>query len=244
MRTIGLIGGMSWESTQEYYRIINQRVRERLGGLHSAQCILYSVDFEKVERLQRKGEWRRLAKLMASIARKLEDAGAQGIVICSNTMHKAAEDVQKSLNIPLIHMVDATAVEIERRGLRKIALLGTRFTMEDEFYRRRLKEKHGIETIIPGEKDRAETHRIIYRELCRGILKQSSRRQLAGIVKKLAARGAQGVILGCTELPLLLKQEDAAIPLFNTTEIHAKAAVDYMLSQPTRGAARRFKHAR
>lgn len=231
MRTIGLIGGMSWESSQEYYRIINQRVRERLGNLHSAQCILYSVDFEKVEMLQRKGKWRELAALMTSIARKLEDAGAQGIVICSNTMHKAAEEVQEGLRTPLIHIVDATAVEIKRKNLGKVGLLGTRFTMEDEFYRRRLKEKHGIETIIPGEKDRAKTHRIIYRELCRGILKQSSRKELSGIVKRLAARGAQGVILGCTEIPLLLKQEDAAILLFNTTEIHAKAAADYMLSQ-------------
>jgi aspartate racemase len=242
MKTIGLIGGMSWESTLEYYRIINEHVRERLGGLHSAECILYSVDFEKVERLQHAGKWRELAALMTSIAQKLQDAGAQGIVICSNTMHKVAEEVQEGLKTPIIHMVDATAAEIKRKGLKKVALLGTRFTMEDEFYRRRLKEKHGIDTITPGEKDRVKTHRIIYRELCVGILKQSSRKELARIVRKLAARGAQGVILGCTEIPLLLKQEDAAIPLFNTTEIHAKAAADFMLSQPTSSTTQCFKH--
>ncbi|MEM2998078.1 MAG: amino acid racemase, partial [Thermoproteota archaeon] len=161
---------------------------------------------------------------------KLQDAGAEGIVICSNTMHKVAEKIQESLRIPLIHIVDATAVEIRRRGLKKVALLGTRFTMEDEFYKGRLKEKHGIDTIIPGEADRGRIHRIIYGELCKGVVKQSSKRETVRIIRKLAARGAEGVILGCTEIPLLVKQEDAAIPLFDTTEIHAKAAADFMLS--------------
>ncbi|MBO3797323.1 MAG: aspartate/glutamate racemase family protein [Thermoproteota archaeon] len=230
MKTIGLIGGMSWESSLEYYRIINEHVKEKLGGLHSAECILYSVDFEKVEELQHAGEWRQLATLMTSIALKLQDAGAEGIVICSNTMHKVAEKIQESLRIPLIHIVDATAVEIRRRGLKKVALLGTRFTMEDEFYKGRLKEKHGIDTIIPGEADRGRIHRIIYGELCKGVVKQSSKRETVRIIRKLAARGAEGVILGCTEIPLLVKQEDAAIPLFDTTEIHAKAAADFMLS--------------
>ncbi|MEM2089420.1 MAG: aspartate/glutamate racemase family protein [Thermoproteota archaeon] len=230
MKTIGLIGGMSWESSLEYYRIINEHVKEKLGGLHSAECILYSVDFEKVEELQHAGEWRQLATLMTSIALKLQDAGAEGIVICSNTMHKVAEKIQESLRIPLIHIVDATAVEIRRRGLKKVALLGTRFTMEDEFYKGRLKEKHGIDTIIPGEADRGRIHRIIYGELCKGVVKQSSKRETVRIIRKLAARGAEGVILGCTEIPLLVKQEDAAVPLFDTTEIHAKAAADFMLS--------------
>ncbi|MEM3523572.1 MAG: aspartate/glutamate racemase family protein [Thermoproteota archaeon] len=230
MKTIGLIGGMSWESSLEYYRIINEHVKEKLGVLHSAECILYSVDFEKVEELQHAGEWRQLATLMTSIALKLQDAGAEGIVICSNTMHKVAEKIQESLRIPLIHIVDATAVEIRRRGLKKVALLGTRFTMEDEFYKGRLKEKHGIDTIIPGEADRGRIHRIIYGELCKGVVKQSSKRETVRIIRKLAARGAEGVILGCTEIPLLVKQEDAAIPLFDTTEIHAKAAADFMLS--------------
>ncbi|MEM2598950.1 MAG: aspartate/glutamate racemase family protein [Thermoproteota archaeon] len=230
MKTIGLIGGMSWESSLEYYRIINEHVKEKLGGLHSAECILYSVDFEKVEELQHAGEWRQLATLMTSIALKLQDAGAEGIVICSNTMHKVAEKIQESLRIPLIHIVDATAVEIRRRGLKKVALLGTRFTMEDEFYKGRLKEKHGIDTIIPGEADRGRIHRIIYGELCKGVVKQSSKRETVRIIRKLAARGVEGVILGCTEIPLLVKQEDAAIPLFDTTEIHAKAAADFMLS--------------
>ncbi|MEM4230119.1 MAG: aspartate/glutamate racemase family protein [Thermoproteota archaeon] len=230
MKTIGLIGGMSWESSLEYYRIINEHVKEKLGVLHSAECILYSVDFEKVEELQHAGEWRQLATLMTSIALKLQDAGAERIVICSNTMHKVAEKIQESLRIPLIHIVDATAVEIRRRGLKKVALLGTRFTMEDEFYKGRLKEKHGIDTIIPGEADPGRIHRIIYGELCKGVVKQSSKRETIRIIRKLAARGAEGVILGCTEIPLLVKQEDAAIPLFDTTEIHAKAAADFMLS--------------
>ncbi|MBO3809159.1 MAG: aspartate/glutamate racemase family protein [Candidatus Brockarchaeota archaeon] len=230
MKTIGLIGGMSWESSLEYYRIINEHVKERLGGLHSAECILYSVDFEKVEKLQHAGKWRQLAELMTSIALKLQETGADGIAICSNTMHKVAEEVRESLKIPLIHIVDATAVEIKREGLKKMALLETRFTMEDEFYRRRLKEKHGINAIIPGETDREKIHRIIYSELCKGIVKQSSKRETVRIIRKLAARGAEGVILGCTEMPLLVKQEDAGIPLFNTTEIHAKAAADFILS--------------
>ncbi|MEM3648184.1 MAG: aspartate/glutamate racemase family protein [Thermoproteota archaeon] len=230
MKTIGLIGGMSWESSLEYYRIINEHVKERLGGLHSAECILYSVDFEKVEKLQHAGEWGQLAALMTSIALRLQDAGADGIIICSNTMHKVAEKVQESLRIPLIHIVDATAVEIRRRGLKKVVLLGTRFTMEDEFYKGRLKEKHGIDTIIPGEADRGRIHRIIYGELCKGVVKQSSKRETVRIIRKLAARGPEGIILGCTEIPLLVKQEDAAIPLFNTTEIHAKTAADFMLS--------------
>ncbi|MGC8832349.1 MAG: aspartate/glutamate racemase family protein [Thermoproteota archaeon] len=229
MKTIGLIGGMSWESSLEYYRIINEYVKERLGEPHSAECILYSVDFEKIEKLQHKGEWGELAAMMVSIALKLQDTGAQAILICSNTMYKVAENVQENLKIPLIHIVDATAAKIKRKSLKKVALLGTRFTMEDDFYRGRLKEKHGIDTIIPGATDREKIHRIIYSELCNGIVKQSSKKELVRIIRRLAARGAEGVILGCTEIPLLVKQEDADIPVFNTTEIHAKAAVDFIL---------------
>ncbi|MEM2940190.1 MAG: aspartate/glutamate racemase family protein [Thermoproteota archaeon] len=233
MKTIGLIGGMSWESSLEYYRIINEQVKERLGGLHSAECILYSVDLEKIEKLQHAEEWGELAAIMINIALKLQDAGAQGVIICSNTMYKVAEKVQENLKIPLIHIVDATAAEIKKKSLKKIALLGTRFTMEDDFYRRRLREKHGIDTITPGKTDREKIHRIIYSELCKGIVKKSSKKELVKIIRKLAAEGAEGVILGCTEIPLLVKQEDAAIPVFNTTEIHAKAAADFMLSPST-----------
>ena len=229
MKTIGLVGGMSWESTLEYYRIINETVKEKLNKLHSAKIIMYSVDFEEIELLQHKGKWDELTSLMIEIAQRLEKAGADFIVICTNTMHKVAEDVEKSVEIPLLHIVDVTAEKIKAKGINKVGLLGTRFTMEDNFYRDRLR-KHGIEAIIPSEKEREIVHSVIYNELCLGVIKESSREKFKEIIKNLAKRGAEGVILGCTEIPLLVKQGDVDLPLFDTTEIHAKASVDFALS--------------
>jgi len=229
MKTIGLIGGMSWESSAEYYRIMNQTVQERLGGLHSAQCMLYSFDFQEIEQLQHRGAWEKLTELMIRAAQSLEGAGAELLIICANTMHKMAEEVQSSVRIPLVHIADATAKAIIERGLDKVALLGTRFTMEEDFYKERLQEKHKLEIIIPSERDREVIDKVIYTELCRGIMQQSSKEQFKAIIEKLASNRAQGVILGCTEIPLLISQQDAEIPLFDTTKIHAQAAVEMAL---------------
>ena len=229
MKAIGLIGGMSWESSAEYYRIINQTVQERLGGLHSARCLLYSFDFQEIEQLQHQGEWERLTELMIHAAQSLEEVSAELIVICTNTMHKMAEDVQDSVNIPLVHIADATAKAIIEKGLNRVALLGTRFTMEEDFYKKRLEEKHKLEVLISSESDREVIDRVIYDELCRGIMRQSSKEQFKAIIKGLASKGARGVILGCTEIPLLISQQDVEIPLFDTTKIHAQAAVDRAL---------------
>ena len=214
MKTVGLIGGMSWESSSEYYRLINQMVKERLGGLHSAECILYSVDFEAIEKLQHQGEWEELTKMMIKYARRLEDAGAELIVICTNTMHKMAEEVQRSVTIPLVHIADATAEAILAKGLTRVGLLGTKFTMEEEFYRNRLNERYDIEVMIPPGSDRTVVDDVIYRELCRGIIKKSSREKFKRIIDTLARGGSQGVILGCTEIPLLVGQDDVDVPLF------------------------------
>jgi aspartate racemase len=230
MKTIGLIGGMSWESSAEYYRIINQTVQERLGGLHSAQCILFSFDFQEIEHLQHQGAWEQLTELMIRAAQRLEGAGAELLIICTNTMHKMAEEVQSSVSIPLVHIADATAKAVIEKGLDKVALLGTRFTMEEDFYKKRLREKYELEVIIPSESNREVIDNVIYTELCRGILHQSSREQFKAIIEKLASNGAQGVILGCTEIPLLIGQRDAEIPLFDTTRIHAQAAVEMALA--------------
>jgi aspartate racemase len=230
MKTIGLIGGMSWESSAEYYRIINQTVQERLGGLHSAQCILFSFDFQEIEHLQHQGAWEQLTELMIRAAQRLEGADAELLIICTNTMHKMAEEVQSSVSIPLVHIADATAKAVIEKGLDKVALLGTRFTMEEDFYKKRLREKYELEVIIPSESNREVIDNVIYTELCRGILHQSSREQFKAIIEKLASNGAQGVILGCTEIPLLIGQRDAEIPLFDTTRIHAQAAVEMALA--------------
>jgi aspartate racemase len=230
MKTIGLIGGMSWESSAEYYRIINQTVQERLGGLHSAQCILFSFDFQEIENLQHQGAWEQLTELMIRAAQRLEGADAELLIICTNTMHKMAEEVQSSVSIPLVHIADATAKAVIEKGLDKVALLGTRFTMEEDFYKKRLREKYELEVIIPSESNREVIDNVIYTELCRGILHQSSREQFKAIIEKLASNGAQGVILGCTEIPLLIGQRDAEIPLFDTTRIHAQAAVEMALA--------------
>jgi len=229
MKTMGLIGGMSWESTVQYYQIINRTVNRRLGGFHSAKCVLYSVDFAEVELLQHQGKWEDATRLMIEAARSVERAGAEFLVICTNTMHKMAGDVQKKIDIPLLHIADATSETILSRGLRKVALLGTRFTMEEDFYRGRLSARHGLDVIIPTADQRELVHRIIYDELCAGIIKPSSERVYLEVIEGLAGAGAQGIILGCTEIGLLVKQEHCRIPLFDTTVIHAEAAVAYAL---------------
>jgi aspartate racemase len=230
MKTIGLIGGMSWESSIEYYRIINEAVRERMGGLHSAKCIMHSVEFEEIRRLQDEGNWAGLTEIMANAARSLKNAGADFVVICTNTMHIMADDVQRQAGIEVLHIADATGQAIEEKGLTRVGLLGTRFTMEKDFYRRRLKEKYGIEAIIPDEGERQEVHDIIFKELCAGIVRPESRERLKAIINGLASRGAQGVILGCTEIPLIIGQKDTPMPVFDTTHIHATAAVRRALS--------------
>ena len=229
MKTIGLIGGMSWESSSVYYNIINETVKERLGGLHSAKCILYSVDFEEIASLQHQGKWEELTKLMIRFAQQLEGAGADFIVICTNTMHKMAPEVQDNIHIPLLHIADATAERIKEQGLRKPGLLGTKFTMEEDFYKQRLKEKYNLDVMIPSNTDRAIIDSVIYNELCLGIIKQSSKEKFIDIIRKLVSVGADGLILGCTEIPLLISQEDVEVPLFDTTAIHSKAAVAFAL---------------
>lgn len=230
MKTVGLIGGMSWESSIQYYRIINERVRERLGGLHSAKSVMYSVDFAEIEALQHEGRWEEAAQVMVDAARHVENGGAEFIIICTNTMHKLADAVQNSISIPLLHIADATAEVIKARGLRRVGLLGTKFTMEEGFYKGRLVEKHDLEVITPDRPDREVINRVIYDELCLGQIKPSSRAQYLRIVGRLVRQGAEGVILGCTEIGLLVGGQDCQVPLFDTTMIHARAAVDYALS--------------
>jgi aspartate racemase len=229
MKTIGLIGGMSWESSIEYYRIINETVRARLGGLHSAKSIMYSVDFAEIEALQQQGRWNEATALMIAAAQRVENGGADFVIICTNTMHRMADEVQNQIKIPLLHIVDATAEKIKAQGLKKIGLLGTRFTMEEDFYRGRLSEKHGLEVIIPTEKERDIVHRVIFDELCLGEIRPSSREQYVSVMDHLARDGAEGIILGCTEISLLIQEEDSQVPLFDTTKIHAMAAVEYAL---------------
>lgn len=224
MKTIGLIGGMSWESTVPYYRQINETIRERLGGLHSARIILYSVDFHDIERLQHAGDWQAAGVLLADAARALQAAGAAFLVLCTNTMHNVAPSIEASVTIPLFHIADPTAAEIRRAGHSTVGLLGTRFTMEHAFYRDRLSERHGLRVIVPAPGDRKAIHRIIYEELCLGIVTAESRAAYREVIENLAAQGAQAIILGCTEISLLVTQEDSAVPLFDTTAIHARAA--------------------
>lgn len=230
MLRIGLIGGMSWESTAEYYRLINREVAARLGGLHSARILLASVDFAEIEAMQTQGRWDDAGAALASEAAALEAGGADLVLICTNTMHKVADAVQAAISIPLLHLADATATAVRAAGLRRIGLLGTAFTMEQDFYRGRL-ERHGLEVIVPGADDRADVHRIIYDELCLGVIREDSRRRYGEVVDALVAAGAQGVILGCTEIELLLDPDgDAPVPLFATSRIHAVAAVDAALA--------------
>jgi aspartate racemase len=227
--TIGLIGGMSWESSAEYYRIINREVNRRLGGVHSAQCLMYSVDFEGIKRLQHEGDWDRLATEMKAAAVRLERGGADFIVLCTNTMHRLADAISASVSIPLLHIADPTAGRIKAAGLERIGLLGTAFTMEQDFYKGRLHEHHGLEVIVPDEDDRRIVHEIIYKELVLGQIRPESRQAYRAIIACLIERGAQAVILGCTEIMLLVSDEDSAVPLFDTTTIHALAAVDWAL---------------
>ena len=231
MKTIGLLGGMSWESTVEYYRIINETVKEKLGGLHSAKCILYSVDFAEIERLQHENRWDQAAQLLIQASRGLEMAGADLLLICTNTMHKLAADIQRHVSIPLLHIADPTAQAVRSAGLRKVALLGTRFTMEQDFYRGRLESPHGLQVLIPAADDREIVHRIIYDELCLGIISETSAEHYEGIIGRLVDAGAEGVILGCTEIGLLVKPDNYRLPLFDTTRIHAEAAVDFALNE-------------
>ena len=230
MKKIGMIGGMSWESSIEYYRIVNQTVREKLGGLHSAKSIMYSVEFAEIEVLQHQGRWDELASIMIEAARSLEKGGADFVIICTNTMHKLYDEVQANIKIPMLNIADATAEKIKTEGIDKIALLGTRFTMEEDFYKGRLVDKYGLEVIIPSLEQMEIVHRVIYDELCAGIIKPDSKQKYAEIIQRLVAKGAGGVILGCTEIGLLVKPENSSVPLFDTTEIHAKAAVEYALA--------------
>jgi len=229
MKTIGFIGGMSWESSAEYYRLANELVRERLGALHSADCILLSVDFAEIEAMQAAGEWHEAGMRLADAARSLEAAGADLVVLCTNTMHKVSDAIEAAVGIPLLHLADATAHAVLAAGVTTVGLLGTAFTMEQDFYRDRL-ASHGLEVIIPNADDRAVVHRVIYDELCLGIVRDSSRDEYRRIMAELASRGAQGVILGCTEIELLVGVGDATVPVFPTTRIHVTAAVDAALT--------------
>lgn len=220
---------MSWESSLEYYRIINEKVKEKLGGLHSAQCLMYSVEFDQIQHLQHIGDWDRLTQIMVDTAQRLEKGGAEFVVICTNTMHRMANEVQASISIPILHIADATAQKVAAKGITNVGLLGTKFTMEQDFYKGRLTEKHGIAVTIPNEEERNSVHGIIYNELCLGQINQPSKGRYLQIIDGLVANGAQGVILGCTEIPLLVHQSDVTVPVFDTTRIHAEMAVEYAL---------------
>ena len=233
MRVIGLLGGMSWESTAEYYRLINEEVRRRLGRQHSAVILMYSVDFEEIERLQDAGEWDKAGEFLAGGAQRLERGGAEFLVLCTNTMHKVAPAIEAAIGIPLIHIADATAEAIKEAGIGSVGLLGTRFTMEEDFYRGRLSERHGLEVLVPDANERAQVNRVIYDELCQGQVLEGSRSAYVGIIEGLAERGAEAVILGCTEIGLLIKPEDSTLPVFDTTRIHAERAVELALSKQT-----------
>ena len=230
MKTIGLIGGMSWESTVPYYCQINEAVKERLGGLHSARLVLYSVDFFEIERLQHAGDWTAAGDLLAQAARALALAGADFLVLCTNTMHKVAPAIEAAVSIPLLHIADPTACAIKDAGFTTVGLLGTRFTMEQDFYRARLQEQHGLQVLTPAADDRETVHRIIYEELCLGKIEPASRADYRRIMAALVAQGAQAIILGCTEITLLVNQDDADVPLFDTTRLHARQAAQWALN--------------
>ncbi|WP_371363328.1 L-aspartate/glutamate-specific racemase [Sporomusa rhizae] len=229
MKTIGLIGGVSWESSVEYYRLVNEGVKQKLGGLHSARCLMYSVDFGTVEEFMRQGNWQQVTREIVDAALRLKQGGADFIIICSNTIHKCADSIIEQTGMPLLHIADAAAQQIKEQGLQKVGLLGTKFVMEGDFYRNRLKEKHGIEVIIPETNERELINTIIFQELCMGVLNSKSKEQLQKIINKLLLLGAEGVVLGCTEIPLLIKQADVDAPVFDTMTLHAAAAVKYAL---------------
>ncbi|WP_328944486.1 aspartate/glutamate racemase family protein [Streptomyces sp. NBC_00250] len=228
MKTIGLIGGMSWESTAEYYRLLNELTRDRLGGLHSARCVLYSVDFAEIEELQVQGSWTKAGEILAAAAQALEAAGADMVLICTNTMHKVADQVEAAVSIPLLHLADVTAEAVRASGVRRVGLLGTAFTMEQDFYRGRL-EAGGLDVRVPDAEGRELVHRVIYEELCLGIVREESRDAYQQVIRDLVAGGAEGIILGCTEIELLIGSEDSPVPLFPTTRLHAEAAVNAAL---------------
>lgn len=230
MKTIGLIGGMSWESTVLYYRAINRAVGARLGGLHSARLLLYSVDFAEIEDMQRRGAWGEAGVRLAEVAQALERGGADFLVLCANTMHEVADAITEAVRIPLLHIADATADALVAAGVRRVGLLGTRFTMERDFYRRRL-EARGLTVVVPSESDRETVHRVIYEELCRGEVRDDSRDAYRGVIERLVANGAEGIALACTEIGMLIGPSDASVPIFDTGEIHAQAATDYALRQ-------------
>jgi aspartate racemase len=230
MKTAGLLGGMSWESTVPYYRIINQVVGETLGGLHSARMVLYSVDFQEIELLQHAGRWTEAGETLVAAGHAVRRAGADFLVLCTNTMHKVAGQLEASVGLPLLHIADATAARVKAAGARRVGLLGTRFTMEEDFYRGRLERGHGLEVVVPGAGQRETVHRVIYEELCRGRVQDESRQEFRRIVRDLVGRGAESVILGCTEIGLLLGPQDAEVPLFDTARIHAEEAARYCLA--------------
>ncbi len=231
MKTIGLIGGMSWESSLLYYQTINLRVKEKLGGHHSAKSLMYSVDFQEIKTLQHHGKWDEATKIMIDSAQKLEAGGADLIVICTNTMHKMAKEVEESVSIPLLHIADSTANEIVKDGITKVALLGTAFTMEQDFYKGRLIERFGLDVIVPNETERKIIHDIIYQELCLGIINEESKKSYLKIINCLSQQGAEAIILGCTEITLLISQDNCSIPVYDTTRIHAECAVDFALRE-------------
>jgi aspartate racemase len=231
MKTIGLIGGLSWESSAQYYRIINQEVRRRLGTLHSAQSLMRSVDFGQIEHLQRAGDWDGLAAHMVEAARQLERGGADIVVLCSNTMHRTAPDITAAISIPMLHIADATAQAILKSGHRKVGLLGTAFTMEQDFYKGRLADKHGLDVIVPGAEDRAMVHRVIYEELTAGQILETSRTAYRAVIARLIDQDAEAIILGCTEIMLLVGEADSAVSLFDTTTLHALAAVEWAMAE-------------
>lgn len=226
MKTIGLLGGMSWESTVLYYQLLNEGVRQRLGGLHSAKIVLHSVDFAEIEQLQVKGEWRQAGQQLAKAALALQRAGADMLLICTNLMHKVAPQIEAAIDVPLLHIADAAGMNIQRQGLKKVGLLGTRYTMAEDFYRRRLSDRFGIEVLVPEPEQCELVHQVIFTELCCGIISESAKRDYLAIIDGLRERGAEGVILGCTEIPLLVKPEDTELPLFNTAALHAELALE------------------
>lgn len=225
MKTIGLIGGMSWESTVEYYRLINEEIKSRMGGFHSAKCLLYSVDFGEIEHFMRTNQWEKIGRILINAAKNLESGGADFILLCTNTMHKLFEEIQQELHIEVLHIADATSEKVMQNKIENIGLLGTKQTMEQDFYRSRLEQK-GIQVLIPNEKDRGIVHQVIFDELCLGKINPESKKEYKRIIEELTTRGAEGIILGCTEIPLLIKKEDSKVPLFDTTYIHAVKAVD------------------
>ncbi|RLF41504.1 MAG: aspartate racemase [Thermoplasmata archaeon] len=229
MKTIGLIGGTSWNSTLEYYRILNETVKKKLGGSHSAKCILYSIDFEDIRESLNDEKWEDVAKILIDASKRIEKAGADFILICANTLHKIVDDIQENISIPILNIIEVTAEKIKEQGIKKVGLIGTRFTMKEDFYKKILEEKYSIEVVLPDKKDIETLHGIISDELCKGIVKQGSKERIKKIINNLTSRRAEGIILGCTELPLLIKQEDIDMPIFDTTRIHAISAVECAL---------------